>query len=167
MEQAEAIFAQPKRRGGRTKAPIGELGPHPETGVPVRVLDGRFGPYVTDGTINATVPRGVDPASIDIEQGVELSRARGPGPAQKRTTKKAAKKTTKKAAKKSPAKRSSTAKTPPKTTTRVVKKGTSSRAKAAKAATKKATARTREPGRRAHRRRPDVAVGDASTPDAF
>jgi DNA topoisomerase-1 len=147
VEQAEALFAQPKRRGGRTKAPIGELGPHPETGAPVRVLDGRFGPYVTDGTINATVPRGVDPASIDLEQGVELLREReARGPVVKKTTTKKTtkKKATKKAAKKAPARTSGT--TPPKTTTRVVKKGTSSRAKAAKAATKKAAAaRTREP----------------------
>jgi DNA topoisomerase-1 len=140
VEQAEVLFAQPKRRGGRTKAPIGELGPHPETGAPVRVLDGRFGPYVTDGTINATVPRGVDPASIDLEQGVELLREReARGPAVKKAT-------TKKAAKKKAAKKSS-AKAPPKTTTRVVKKGTSSRAKAAKAATKKAAAARTPPDR--------------------
>jgi len=149
VEQAEVIFAQPKRRGGRTKAPIGELGPHPETGAPVRVLDGRFGPYVTDGTINATVPRGVDPASIDLEQGVELLREReARGPVVKKTTKKSAKKAAKKGAKKSTKKSPSKggAKPPPKTTTRVVKKGTSTRAKAAKAATKKAAAaRTREP----------------------
>ena len=55
LPQAEAIFAQPKRRGRRTKPPIAELGPHPESGVAVRVLDGRYGPYVTDGELNATV----------------------------------------------------------------------------------------------------------------
>ncbi|MBM3670681.1 MAG: type I DNA topoisomerase [Actinobacteria bacterium] len=113
IEQAEALFAEPKRRRGRAaKPPIADLGPHPEHGKKVRVLDGRFGPYVTDGTINATVPRGVEPAEIDIDQAVELLREReARGPAQKR-----------------PAKRSG----PPKTTTRVVKKGTSKRAKAAK-----------------------------------
>jgi DNA topoisomerase-1 len=130
VAEAEAIFAQPKRRGGRTKPPIAELGPHPESGVPVRVLDGRFGPYVTDGTINATVPRGVDPASIDLEQGVELLREReARGPAKKRTAKKTAKKTTKKSAKKKAAKK----KAPP-IATHVVKKGTSKRARAHKAA---------------------------------
>jgi DNA topoisomerase-1 len=159
VEQAEALFAQPKRRGGRTKAPIAELGAHPESGVPVRVLDGRFGPYVTDGSINATVPRGVDPASIDLTQAVELLREReARGPAVKKTTKKAAKKSTKKAAKKGTKKaaKKGTKKAakkasapsgariakPPKTTTRVVKKGTSARAKAAKqAAEKSAVAR--------------------------
>jgi DNA topoisomerase-1 len=78
----------------------------------VRVLDGRFGPYVTDGTINATVPRGVDPASIDLEQGVELLREREA---------------------RGPAKRPSKRKAPAKTTKRVVKKGTSKTAKRAKA----------------------------------
>jgi DNA topoisomerase-1 len=116
LEEAEALFAQPKRRRGRTaKPPIAELGPHPDSGAAVRVLDGRFGPYVTDGSINATVPRGVQPEEIDLDQAVELlaeRAARGPA-------KKATRKSTKK-------------KAPPKTTTRVVKKGTSKRAKAAK-----------------------------------
>ena len=122
IEQADALFAQPKRRRGRAaKPPIADLGPHPESGAAVRVLDGRFGPYVTDGTINATVPRGIEPASIDIEQAVELLRereARGPA---------------KKAAKRSG---------PPKTTKRVVKKGTSKTSKTAKkkASEKKAVA---------------------------
>jgi DNA topoisomerase-1 len=106
MAQAEAIFAQPKRRGRRTKPPIAELGPHPETGVPVRVLDGRYGPYVTDGQLNATVPRGVDPASVDLEQAVELLSERAArGPAKK------------------PAKRTAKRKKPPSTTRRTVRKG--------------------------------------------
>ena len=58
-EEADALFAQPKqRRGRRQKPPISELGPHPESGEMVRVLDGRYGPYATDGTTNATIPRG-------------------------------------------------------------------------------------------------------------
>jgi DNA topoisomerase-1 len=122
LEQAETLFAQPKRRRGRAaKPPIADLGPHPESGASVRVLDGRFGPYVTDGSINATVPRGIDPASIDLDQAVELLREReASGPA-------------KKAAKRSG---------PPKTTKRVVKKGTT---KAAKRAKKKATVKKASP----------------------
>jgi DNA topoisomerase-1 len=125
LEQAEAIFAQPKQRRGRAaKPPIAALGPHPESGANVRVLDGRFGPYVTDGTINATVPRGVEPSSIDLEQAVELLREReARGPAQKRPAKKKA--------------------PPKKTTKRVIKKGTSKTSKAGKArAAKKKVAMT-------------------------
>src|SRR6185295_11070690 len=124
VEEAEALFAQPKRRGGRAaKPPIAELGPHPESGLAVRVLDGRFGPYVTDGSINATVPRGVQPEEIDIDQAVDLLAERAArGPAKKAT-------------------RKATKKAPPKTTTRVVKKGTSKRAKAAKKAAKKKATR--------------------------
>ena len=88
VEQAEALFAEPKRRRGQNKSQIAELGPHPETGARVRVLDGRFGPYVTDGTINATVPRGVQPEEIDLEQGIELLREReARGPVEKRPRK--------------------------------------------------------------------------------
>jgi DNA topoisomerase I len=106
LPQAEALFAQPKRRGRRTKPPIAELGAHPETGAAVRVLDGRYGPYVTDGELNATVPRGVDPASVDLEQAVELLRERAArGPAKK------------------PAKRTAKRKKPPSTTRRTVRKG--------------------------------------------
>ena len=94
MPQAEVIFAQPKRRGRQTKPPIAELGAHPESGAAVRVLDGRYGPYVTDGELNATVPRGVDPASIDLEQAVELLRERATrGPVEKKPAKRAAKRT--------------------------------------------------------------------------
>ena len=101
LAEAEALFAQPKRRGGRTKPPIAELGPHPDSGAPVRVLDGRFGPYVTDGTINATVPRGVEPAEVDARAGRRAAaRARRTWPGEEGAAKKTAKKSTKKPAKK-------------------------------------------------------------------
>jgi DNA topoisomerase-1 len=116
VEQAEVLFAQPKTRGRRTKPPLAELGPHPDSGAEVRVLDGRFGPYATDGTINATIPRGTDPKSVTLEAAVELLREReARGPAKKRTKKAPAKKkatTAKKAAKakKATKKRSRTSK---------------------------------------------------------
>ena len=120
LEGAEAIFAQPKQRRGQAKPPIAELGTSPDTEKPVRVLDGRFGPYCTDGTTNATIPRGMDPAAITLEEAIELLRERAAkGPAKKKktakkkavkkkTAKKPAKKTAKKTAKKAakrPAKR--------------------------------------------------------------
>ena len=108
LADAEALFAQPKQRRGRqAKPPIAELGAHPETGAAVRVLDGRFGPYVTDGSVNATVPRGTDPGALSLEEAVALLRARAemaPSTRAKKTAKKATKKTAKKTAKK-PAKK--------------------------------------------------------------
>ena len=73
LPEAQAIFAQPKQRRGRVaKPPIADLGPHPESGAPVRVLDGRFGPYITDGTTNATVPRGIQPEAVTMTEAVDL-----------------------------------------------------------------------------------------------
>ncbi|MGZ6945945.1 MAG: type I DNA topoisomerase [Acidimicrobiia bacterium] len=106
LEGAEAIFAQPKQRRGQAKPPLAELGPSPDTEKPVRVLDGRFGPYCTDGTTNATIPRGMDPTAITLEEAVELLRERAAkGPAKKKAKKKAVKKTAKKKAAKKPAKK--------------------------------------------------------------
>ncbi len=113
LEQALAIYAQPKQRGRQAaQAPLRELGADPGSGKPVTVKDGRFGPYVTDGETNATLRKGDDPQSVTIERAAELlaeKRARGPAPkkrAAKKTAgrkapaKKAASKTKKAAAKK-------------------------------------------------------------------
>ena len=67
----------------------------PTRGAPVRVLDGRYGPYVTDGTTNATVPRGTDPAELTLAEAVALLRAPR-ARWRRRRPKKAAKKTAKK-----------------------------------------------------------------------
>ena len=104
MAEAEALYAQPKtRRGRQQKPPLAELGEHPDSGAPVRVLDGRYGPYVTDGTTNATVPRGSDPTALTLPEAIALLRARAemaPKKKAKKTTKKATKKPAKKTAKK-------------------------------------------------------------------
>jgi DNA topoisomerase-1 len=119
VEEAEALFAQPKRRrGARQKPPIAELGAHPDTGVPVRVLDGRYGPYATDGSVNATIPRGTHPKSVTLDEAVALLReraARGPAKRTSRkkkaaTKKKAPAKRKKSAKKKAPAKKRTAAK---------------------------------------------------------
>ena len=101
LEQALEIFAQPKRRRGQAAArgPLRELGQDPATDKPVVIKDGRFGPYITDGQTNVTVPRSEDPATISAERAFELlADKRAKGPAKKRTTRKttAKKATTKK-----------------------------------------------------------------------
>ena len=122
LEQALEIFAQPKRRRGQAAArgPLRELGQDPATDKPVVIKDGRFGPYITDGQTNVTVPRSEDPATITAERAFELlADKRAKGPAKKRTTRKtttrktAAKKTTAKkttATKKTAAKKTATSK---------------------------------------------------------
>jgi len=116
LEEALAIYAQPKQRGGRAAvAPLKELGPDPASGGTVVVKDGRFGPYVTDGEINATLRKDDAVETITIERAAELladKRAKGPAP-KKRTAKKTAKKST---AKKSTTKKTAAKKTAAKNT---------------------------------------------------
>ena len=77
LEDAVQLFAEPKQRGRRSgPAELASLGEHPESGEPLRVLKGRFGPYVTDGVVNASLPRGSDPTGVTLEEAVELLAAR-------------------------------------------------------------------------------------------
>ena len=93
LEEALALFAQPKTRGGRNaKGPLREMGADPDTGLTLVVKDGRFGPYVTDGTTNASLRRGDDVESLTVERASELlaeRRAAGPSTRKKATAKKA------------------------------------------------------------------------------
>jgi DNA topoisomerase I len=104
LEEALAIFAQPKQRGrGAAKAPLKELGPDPVTQGQITVREGRFGPYVTDGETNASLRKGDDVETITVERAAELlADRRARGPVKKKATKKAAAKKggAKKAAKK-------------------------------------------------------------------
>jgi len=88
LERSLVLFAQPKqgRAGGRTAAKaIRELGKHPKSGADVKVLDGRYGPYVSDGTTNATVQKTDAVESLTLERAVELLEARAAlGPPKKR-----------------------------------------------------------------------------------
>jgi DNA topoisomerase I len=125
LDDALKIYAEPKRRGRQAQAPLRELGADPTSGQPVLVKEGRFGPYVTDGDVNATLRKDDDPESITLERAAELladKRARGP-----------AKKTTRKAAKKAPAKKTTAKKS-------TAKKTTAPRATAKKTAAKATTA---------------------------
>jgi DNA topoisomerase-1 len=132
LEEALAIYAQPKQRGrAAAKPPLKELGDDPVSGKPAVIKDGRFGPYVTDGETNATLRSGDSVETITPERGFELlaeKRAKGPA-------KKTAKKTVKKAAAKKTATKTATTTAAKKT---AAKKTTTSAAR--KTAAKKTTA---------------------------
>ncbi|MEM7689561.1 MAG: type I DNA topoisomerase [Pseudomonadota bacterium] len=133
MNQAVVLLAEAANRkgGSRTKAePIKTLGEHPTSGGEMKVLPGRYGPYVTDGTTNATIPKDVKPEDVTVEQAVTLIDERAAkGPAKKKTRKKA------------PAKKKAAAKKPA----------------AKKTAVKKATAKKKAPAKKAPAKRADAA----------
>ncbi len=86
LEEALAIYAQPKRgRGATATPPLRELGDDPTSGKPIVVKDGRFGLYVTDGVTNRTLPKDVTAESITPEQAVQLlADKRASAPAKKK-----------------------------------------------------------------------------------
>ncbi|MGW0821897.1 type I DNA topoisomerase [Streptomyces sp. NPDC002845] len=134
LEEALAIYAQPKQRGrAAAKPPLKELGEDPVSGKPVVVKDGRFGPYVTDGETNATLRSGDSVETITPERGFELlaeKRAKGPA---------------KKTAKKTPAKKTAAKKTVAKTAT---KKAPAKKAAVKKTATAKTAAAKKAPAKK-------------------
>ena len=111
LNRAVTLIAEKKAnpRAGRGQAkPLKELGAHPETGDPVNVMDGRYGPYVKHQKTNATIPRGMEPEKVTLEEALVLiaEREKKKPTKKKAAKKKAAKKTTKKkAAKKKTAKK--------------------------------------------------------------
>lgn len=110
LEEAEKIFAQPKTRGRRAaKPPLKEFGTDPNSEKPVVLKDGRFGPYVTDGTTNATLRKDDTVEGITAERAFQLlAEKRAKGPAKKKTTTR--KTTARKSTAKSTASKTSTAK---------------------------------------------------------
>ena len=84
-----ALKASNSGRGSAAAKPIKELGEHPDEGGPVNVMDGKYGPYVKWGKINATLPKDVEPDSLELEAAVLLiSEKIKKGPAKKRKRKK-------------------------------------------------------------------------------
>jgi DNA topoisomerase I len=76
LDEALELLRQPKQRGrrggGASAKPVREIGPDPETGKPITLREGRFGPYVTDGETNASLRKTDDPESLTLERAVEL-----------------------------------------------------------------------------------------------
>ena len=129
LDEARRIYAEPKRRGrAAAKPPLKELGDNDVSGKPMTVKDGRFGPYVTDGTTNASLRKGDNPETLTDARANELlserraKEAATGGPGARKTAKKAAKKTAKKAARKTAKK--STRKGAKKTAKKSAKKST-------------------------------------------
>jgi DNA topoisomerase-1 len=84
LEEALALFAQPKQRGRRTSAPLKELGDDPSTGKPLVIKSGRYGPYVTDGEVNASVPNSETVEDMTLEHAVTLIEEKRKNPPKKR-----------------------------------------------------------------------------------
>jgi DNA topoisomerase-1 len=81
LDRALALFAEPKR-GGRRRAArrvIREI-PASDGAPPLQVLEGRYGPYVTDGEVNASIPRGSDPSTLSLDDARGLLEARRNAP---------------------------------------------------------------------------------------
>ncbi|MGX5356917.1 type I DNA topoisomerase [Kocuria sp. KH4] len=130
LEEALQIYAQPKQRGrGTAKPPLADLGTDQITERPMVIKDGRFGPYITDGETNVTVPRGETVEQITPARASQLlAEKRAQGPAPKRAARSTAKSPAKSTAK-APAK--STAKAPAKSTARSTGRSTAAKNPAA------------------------------------
>ncbi|WP_029149405.1 type I DNA topoisomerase [Microbacterium indicum] len=137
LAEALEVYAKPKYGGRRAASALKDFEKaDPASGKNITIKDGRFGAYVTDGEINATIPRAEVAADVDFERAVQLlADKRAKGPAKKRTP-----------AKKAPAKKAPAKKAPAKKTTAAKKPVSASRSEAAKkaAATRAANKAARE-----------------------
>ena len=109
MNAAVVKLAEAAAGGGRpqrgSREPLKVLGMHPRTEVELKLMEGRYGPYVTDGTTNATLPKGLEKDQLTLEEAAQLIDARAaaaPAKGKKKAKKAPAKKPA--AKKKAPAK---------------------------------------------------------------
>jgi DNA topoisomerase-1 len=118
MNRAVAVIDEKKAGGGKGRfgraapAPIKELGESPVTGKPMRVLNGRYGPYISDGETNANVPKDKKPEDITADEALSLLAARAEAGGGKKKKKAPGKKAA--AAKKEAAPKTAAKKTPAK-----------------------------------------------------
>jgi DNA topoisomerase-1 len=98
MNAAVAKLADAAKGGGRkagSREPLKVLGTHPRTELEIKLMEGRFGPYVTDGNTNATLPKSLAPDQLTLEEAAQLldeRAAKGPPPKKARGRKAPAKK---------------------------------------------------------------------------
>lgn len=71
FDRAMELLREPKR-GRQARAVLRELGPHPADGEVIKLFEGRYGPYVKHGKINASLPKGMEPDAVTVEQAIEL-----------------------------------------------------------------------------------------------
>ncbi|NIJ04240.1 type I DNA topoisomerase [Frigoribacterium faeni] len=143
------LYAQPKYGAKRASSALAEFEADPVSGKPIKIKDGRFGAYVTDGETNATIPRGETVEEVDFERAVQLlADKRAKGPAKKPAAKKPA---AKKPAAKKPA----------------VKKPAAAKPAAAKSTTAAAAAKPAAAKKPAAARKPAAGskAAPAATPD--
>ncbi|EIM78197.1 DNA topoisomerase I subunit omega [Nitratireductor aquibiodomus RA22] len=103
LNRAVTVIAEKKAKGGRgrsTPAALKELGDHPDEGGKITVRDGRYGPYVNHGKVNATLPKGKEPMDVTLEEALELIAAKAAKGGKKKPA----------AKKKAPAKKATTTK---------------------------------------------------------
>jgi DNA topoisomerase-1 len=86
---ADAASGGGRQRGSASREPVSVLGKHPANGGEIKVMAGRYGPYVTDGTTNATLPKGTEPKDVTLDEAVRLIDERAAkGPAKKKFSRK-------------------------------------------------------------------------------
>ena len=141
LDRALELLSQPKAARGRSKSatPLKELGAHPESGELINVYDGRYGPYVKHGDINASLSKDESVENFTLQRALELLATKEAAGGGKSSSK--SKKSTKTAAAKSETATEKTAakKTTAKKTTTAAKKTTAKKAATATATKKKTT----------------------------
>jgi DNA topoisomerase-1 len=109
LNRAVSLIAEKQskgsRRNGGTPAALKDLGEHPDGGGKITVRDGRYGPYVNWGKVNATLPKGKEPAEVTLDEALALIAAKEAAGGGKGRAKAASRKTPAKAAKKPAAKK--------------------------------------------------------------
>ena len=87
LERALELLKQPRTNARASSQPktLKEIGKHPDSNAAIQIKSGRYGPYVTDGTTNASLQQGADPDALTLDEAVALLKARAErGPAKKR-----------------------------------------------------------------------------------